>query len=206
MQALYRILALVAIALVGATQGSFARSALSTLTVDPPPLPRNAATADIFDAMLAIGRAKATYPAGARRAAAAYAAALERYRAGDLAAAQRDALQAIALTTHAPYADPDAWASPSPTVSAVVPMPALVETGQADAESHLALARRALGQCGVSDAALLQALQQRYSAGVAENLMHRYAEVIADARTIIDACIIRTPAFPGLPAPAPTPS
>lgn len=206
MSAFSRFFAITAIALLAATQSSFARTPLSKLTVEAPPIPAGAAPSAIFDAMVAISRAKATWPAGAEHAAVEYAAAMERYRAGDPQTALEHAFTAIALTSRAPYPEPQAWASPSPTVASDVPMPELVETGQADAEGVLGVARRSLQQCSVTDAALLQALQQRYSAAVNENLMHRYADVIADSRTVIDACIIHTPQTgPIIPSPAPAP-
>lgn len=192
MPAFYRFVAIVAIALLAVTQGTFARTPLSKLTVEPPPIPAGAAASAIFDAMVAISRAKATWPAGAEHAAISYAAAMERYRAGDLTMALQNAFTAIALTSRAPYAEPQAWTSPSPTVASTVPMPELVETGQSDAEAILGVARRSLQQCSVTDSTLLQALQQRYTAAIGENLMHRYADVIADSRTVIDACVIRT--------------
>ena len=140
--------------------------------------------------MLAISRAKATYPSGAQRAAAPYGSALERYSAGDLLAARDAALQAIYLSSRQPYPEPAAWGSPSPSVPATAPMPELVDVDQARGESMLALGRRALIGCGVTDQQLLQALRGRYSAAVAENLRHEYDQVIADAQTIIDACAV----------------
>lgn len=203
MNAFSRFLATVAILVLTATQGGLARTPLSDLVVEAPPLPGNAAASALFDAMIAIGRAKATYPAGAQHAAIPYAAGLARFRAGDFPAAEQDALQAIGLTSRTPYPQPKAWTSPSPTIASVVPMPALVETPQADAEAALGFARRSLGRCPVSDAALRQALQQRYAAAVNENLMHRYADVLADAQTIVAACVVRTAAAA---APSPVPS
>ena len=79
-------------------------------------------------------------------------------------------------------------------------MPEVVDVGQAQAESMLALGRRALIDCGSTDQQLVQALRQRYSASVAENLRHEYDQVIADAQTIVDACSTTTTS----PAPAPS--
>jgi hypothetical protein len=189
-----------AVAVVFAPVGTVARvTPLSPLLVDAPPLAADDGASAIFDAMLAIARAKATYPAGAAAAAGPYATALQRYYAGDRNGAYTNALQAIAVTSHRPYPEPSVWGSPSPTVPATWPMPELVDVAQAQAESVLSAGRRALISCGTSDPALLQALRQRYSAAVAENLRHEYVQVEADARTIIDACAVG-------PASAPAPS
>ncbi len=161
--------------------------------VAAPPLAGDAGANTIFDAMLAISRAKSTYPEGAVRAATPYGTALERYNAGDQIAARDAALQAIYLSTRQPYPEPAAWTNPSPTVSATAPMPELVDTAQAQAESMLAVGRRALIDCGTTDAQLVGALRTRYSAGVAENLRHQYDQVIADAQTIVDACATTAP-------------
>jgi hypothetical protein len=171
--------------------------------VDAPPLAGDDGAGAIFDAMIAISRAKATYPAGANAAALQYAAALQRYYAGDRSGAYAAALQAIARTSHQPYPEPYAWVSPSPTVGATWPQPEILDVAQAQAESLLGVGRRALIACGTSDPALLQALRQRYSAAVVENLRHEYVQVLADAQTIIDACAA-VPA--SVPAPSSTPT
>jgi len=190
-----------AVVAVLAPIGSTARNyPLGPLMVDAPPLANNDSANAIFDAMLAIARAKATYPAGAADAAATYGSALQKYNAGDRTTAWTNALQAIALASRRPYPEPAAWGSPSPSVVGTAPMPELVEVGQAQAESMLGIGRRALIDCGASDPALLQALRTRYSAGVAENLRHDYAQVLADAQTIVDACAVV------LPAQSPTPA
>jgi hypothetical protein len=164
-------------------------ASLGPVMVAAPPLAADAGASAIFDAMLAISRAKATYPSGAAQAATPYGAALERYNAGDAVAARNDALQAIALSSRRPYPQPAAWTSPSPSVAATSPMPELVDVAQARGESMLAVGRRALIDCGVTDQPLLQALRGRYSSAVSENLRHEYDQVIADAQTIIDACV-----------------
>jgi hypothetical protein len=192
-----------AVVLILAPVGTVAReNALPATMVDAPPLATDAGAEALFDAMVAIGRAKATYPAGAADAATRYAAALKSYYAGDQTAAWTGALGAIAVATKRPYPEPQAWQSPSPTVQAVAPMPEIVDVAQAQAESTLFVGRRALMTCGVSDSSLLQALRQRYSAGVAENLRHQYDQVLADAQTIIDACA----AAPAPSAPSATPT
>lgn len=188
-----------AVAVLLAPVASGARTPLSPLMVDAPPIAGDDGAGALFDAMIAIARAKATYPAGASAAAAQYATALQQYYAGDRNGAYANALQAISRTSHQPYPEPYAWTSPSPTVAATWPLPELVDVAQAQAESLLGLGRRALIACGASDPALLQALRQRYSAAVAENLRHEYTQVEADAQTIVDACAVA-------PSPAPAAS
>ena len=172
-----------------APSGAAARGApLGPVMVAAPPLASDPGADTLFDAMLAISRAKATYPAGAAQAATSYGAALERYNAGDVAAARDAALQAIALSSRRPYPHPAAWESPSPSVAATEPMPELVDVDQARGESMLGVGRRALIGCSVTDPQLLQALRGRYGAAVEENQRHQYDQVIADAQTIVDAC------------------
>ena len=186
---------------------AFARTApLSKITVPAPPISGDLAAAAIFEAMLAIGRAKATYPAGLSRAASLYAAALDRYNAGDRTTALEDASQAIAAASQTPYVNPQAWTSPSPTIATTAPMPAVVDTRQADAESYLGITWHVLGNCGVTDPTLLQALRGRYAAAVQENLDHRYADVVADAQVIVTSCGPRAAAAAASPSPSPSPT
>lgn len=195
---------IVQVAAVAASVALARPAPLSPLTVPAPPIASDTAAAAIFDAMIAIARAKATYPAGLEGAADFYNAALQRYEAGDQAGAQSDAIAAIAAATHQPYPQPYAWTSPSPTVATAPPMPAIVDTNQADAESELGVAWHALMTCGVTDPALLQALRGRYAAAVVENLDHRYSDVDADAGVIVGSCTPRVSVAPATPAPLPT--
>jgi hypothetical protein len=187
---------LIAIAWTTATAG--AQTPGPAFPVTAPPTANNAAASALFDAMLAIGRAAATNPGGARLAAAPYAAAIQQYNAGDLVSARLSALQAISQTTQLPAPEPEAWRAPALTLPAVRPMPAILDPAQADAESFLALARRSLASCGASPAGLPQ-LQSRYAAIVGAETHGRYDLVRSGAREIIDACAVP-------PAPQPSPA
>jgi hypothetical protein len=172
---------------------------LPPITLAAPPFGFQPAALALLDTVIAISRAEATYPEGAARAATLYAAAMERYGAGDLAAVEAKVLQAIAATSHSPYPEPQAWTSPAPTIAAIAPQPDLIAPDQGEAESYLGLAWRALGRCGATDPALLQDLSGRYGAAVQELLQHRWADVVADAHVIVDGCVLRVPT----PSPSP---
>lgn len=151
----------------------------STFPLAPPPVGPNAAASAIFDAMLAISRAATSNPAAAQAASFSYAQAMSRYQAGDLLAAQREALQAASLAAQSLF--------PQPPGSALA-LPRLVNPPQADAEAFLAIARRALATCAVSDKTQRTELDRRYGAAVTEYGAGKYTGVRTDARVIIDAC------------------
>jgi hypothetical protein len=160
----------------------------ATLPLPAPPVATNAAASAIFDAMLAISRAVNANPAAAQAASFPYAAAIGRYQAGDLAGAQRDALQAWSLAGQTPFPP----ASPAPLQPANpatrVTIPPLLDPPQADAEAFLAVTRRALATCAVTEKTQRAQLQTRYENAVHEYGAGRYNDVRADARAVIDAC------------------
>lgn len=161
----------------------------ATLPLAAPPIGTNAAASAIFDAMLAISRAVNANPAGAQAASFPYAAAIQRYQAGDLLAAQREALQASMLAAQNPLPQAPAYVPAQPPNPATrLALPAVVNPPQADAEAFLAVTRRALATCAVSDKAQRAQLQQRYENAVREYTGARYTDVRTDARAVIDAC------------------
>lgn len=187
---------LLAVACVGAANAAPTPQGVPGLPLTAPPVANNAAAATIFDAMLAIGRAAVVNPAGAQAATLPYAAAIQRYNAGDLTTAQQSALQAISATAQAPFVPPST--PPTPIMipmASPVPMPMLVSPAQADAEEFLALARRALTACGAPPAQQAN-LQQLYQTAVGENVHGQWQNVRIEAKTIIDGC-----ATPQTPVP-----
>lgn len=160
----------------------------ATLPLAPPPVGPNAAASAIFDAMLAISRAASANPAGAQAASFSYAQAMSRYQAGDLLAAQREALQAASLAAQNPFPQPHAPAAAPPALAGVLALPRVVNPPQADAEAFLAVTRRALATCTVTGKAQRADLDHRYAAAVTAYGAGQYTDVRTSARTIIDAC------------------
>jgi len=187
------ILALVVLALVALPAAPVAAQT-ATLPLAAPPVAPNAAASAIFDAMLAISRAVTANPAAAQAASFNYAAAIQRYQAGDLSAAQREALQASMLAGQNPLPKTPSALIAAPNASVPLALPRLVNPPQADAEAFLAVSRRALATCAVTDKTQKAQLQSRYEAAVREYGAGRYNDVRTDARALIDACA--TPSNP----------
>jgi hypothetical protein len=183
-----RLVSLLAPVALTALLGTPAIAQTSTLPLAAPPVGPNAAASAIFDAMLAISRATLVNPAAAQAASFNYAAAIQRYNAGDLLNARQQALQAISVTAPLPPPQPAAWLAPSPAAGRIVPMPMILNPAQADAEAFLAVSRRALATCAVTGGTERAQIQQRYETAVREYGEQRYAGVRQDARSIIDAC------------------
>ena len=163
----------------------------ATLPLAAPPAASNAAASAIFDAMLAISRATLTNPAAAQAASFNYAAAIQRYNAGDLTAARLQALQAISATAQLPFPAPATGPLPAPlTLIQPAPMRTVVNPAQADAEAFLAISRRALATCAVTAGPQRTALQQRYETATREYGAQNYTGVRGDARAVIDACAV----------------
>jgi len=160
----------------------------ATLPLAPPPVATNAAASAVFDAMLAISRAVNANPGAAQAASFPYASAIQRYQAGDLSGAQREAAQARMLAGQTPFplASPAPLQPPNPATR--LALPALVNPPQADAEAFLAVTRRALATCAVTDKTQRAQLQTRYEDAVHEYGAARYNDVRTDARAVIDAC------------------
>jgi hypothetical protein len=163
-----------------------AASAQVAFPLAAPPVAGNAAAGAIFDAMLAISRATLTNPQAAQAASFSYAAAIQRYHAGDLAAARQQAVQAQFQAAMPAGTVPNV-AAPAPlALPALTPM-RITNPAQADAEAFLALSRRSLLNCSASPDQRTQ-LEARYEGAVRENLTHNYEAVRRDAKTIIDGC------------------
>jgi hypothetical protein len=162
----------------------------ATLPLAAPPVGPNAAASAIFDAMLAISRAVSANPAAAQAASFSYAQAMSRYQAGDLPAAQREALQAASLAAQNPSSQPQSPASAvAPAAFARgLALPRIVNPAQADAEAFLAVTRRALATCAVTDKAQRADLDHRYAAAITAYGAGKYTDVRSGARAIIDAC------------------
>lgn len=188
MNRFFRLLAPLSLAALCAAP---AAAQTATLPLAAPPAASNSAASAIFDAMLAISRATISNPAAAQAASFNYAAAIQRYNAGDLSAARMQALQAISASAQAtfPAAAPAPLSAPI-TFYRAAPVPMIFNPAQADADAFLAVSRRALATCAVAGGPQRTQLQQRYETAVRENAAQRYNDVRTDARAIIDACAV----------------
>jgi hypothetical protein len=181
-------------------------SAAGPLTAPPPPSGPSANT--IFDAMLAIARATTTNPAAAQTATFSYNAAIQQYNIHDYARARLSALAAISAAGAPALPVPAivaAQAAPYPTF---YPSPSVVSADEADAENYVALARRALAQCG-APGSVPAALQQQYKNAADALVAKKYAAAEGASRSVIQQCSAAAQALAastaGVPLPTSTP-
>jgi hypothetical protein len=180
-----------------------AASADGPLPAPPPPGGPTAST--IFDAMLAIARAAQTNPAAAQTATFSYNAAIQQYNAHDFERARMSALTAIGQTMTAPLPAPSIVAAPIPQ-PVYYQMPLLSSPVQADAESFVGLARRALTKCGAPGADPPAAVAQEYKNASAALLAKNYAVARASSINVVDDCAKATQAYAAQQAAKPQPS
>jgi hypothetical protein len=170
----------------------------------PPPVGGPASSA-IFDAMLAIARAAASNPGAAQTATFSYTAAIQQYNARDFERARMSALTAISQTAAVPLPQPSIWAPPIPQPSYYA-MPLVRSANQADAESYVALARRAIVLCGAPNAAPPAAVQTQYAAAVDDLLAKNYGAARTSSQAVVDQCAAATQAYAAQQAALPQPS
>jgi hypothetical protein len=171
--------------------GSSAASA-TTITLTAPPIADDPASATIFEAMVAISRSSLIDPHRAARGVAPYEAALQAYAAGDMAGAQKTAMSSI-VAIAAPAAP--VATSGSPVSSPVPPaqFPPMVDTRQSESEERLALARRALVDCGSPTIAPYTTAYARYLDAVTNELAHHPGRLNTDVQSIVDDCAAAIP-------------
>jgi hypothetical protein len=171
--------------------GSSGASA-TTIPLAAPPIADDPASATIFEAMVAISRSSLIDPHRANRGVAPYNAALQSYAAGDFAGAQQTATSAIVAIAApaAPVATSD-----SPVVSPVPPaqFPPMVDTRQSESEERLALARRALVDCGSPTIAPYTTAYPLYLDAVTNELGHHPGRLNGDVQSIVDDCAAAIP-------------
>lgn len=182
---------------------STAASADGPLPAPPPPGSPTAST--IFDAMLAIARAATTNPAAAQTATFSYTAALAQYNNQDFARAQMSALTAISQAAAVPLPAPSIAPPliPQPTY---YQMPLLSSANQADAESYVALARRAMMSCGAPGAAPTAVAQQDYKTASDALFAKNYNVARASSQNVVNDCATATQAYNAQLAAKPQPS
>jgi hypothetical protein len=166
-----------------------ASAQVPTLPLPAPPAGASAVSGTLFDAMLAIARAVSSNPGAAQAASFPYNAAVQQYNIGDYSRAQQSALQAL-MQAAPPLLPQPPVIAPTIPQPAVVPMPHLVSTVQADAESFVGLARRSLSTCGKSGAAPPADAKQHYDDAASALLARNYLTAEAAAQATIDECAL----------------
>lgn len=174
--------------------------AAPALAQDGPPLPlpippaqTNSTGFLLFDTMLAIARRQQAQPAAAQAATFAYTKALERYRSGDLAGADRAAIEALAALARAPQGAPAPVAS-APFVAPAPPRASLsggsygADAPTIDAEAFLALTRGALRDCAERRSPNLPAAQAAYAQAERALAARNPQAVRIGAKAAIDLC------------------
>lgn len=198
-----KLISLSAALLGAALTVSSAASAAGPLPAPPPAGGPTAST--IFDAMLAIARAASSNPAAAQQATFSYTAAIQQYNIGDYDRARMSALTAISQAAAPPLPAPSIAPPPIPQPS-YYRMPVVTGADEADAESYVALARRALTACGAAGAAAPSSVSQWYSAAVAALVAKNYGGAKHDSQIVVDQCAAATQAYAAQQAALPQPS
>jgi hypothetical protein len=171
----------------------------------PPPAGGQASSA-IFDAMLAIARAAASNPAAAQNATFSYNAAIQQFNARDFERSRMSALTAISQTAAVPLPSPTLMAPPIPQPS-YYPMPLVRSANQADAESYVSLARRAMMTCGGAlNATPPPAISAQYTTAVNAILAKQYDRTKSSSQSVIDQCAAAGQAYAAQQAALPQPS
>jgi hypothetical protein len=181
-----------------------AASAQATPAALPaPPTASNAASGSIFDALLAIERAGGST---VQPAALSYNTAIQQYNAGNLDQAHMSALTAISQTGAAPLPAPflNPPVIPQPPY---VTMPAVLNTDQADAESYVGLARKAVMLCGAPGTPVAPAIQTQYTAAVDALLARNSPAARIASTSVVTQCAAVAQAYASSlqaqPAPSP---
>jgi len=189
--------ALLGFALVCASSVSASAQTANPPMVYPPlvaPLllaatPPNANSSLLLATLLAISRAQQTNPQAALNASFAYAKSLERYRVGDINAANASALDALATAN----ANAQSVVQPLPAPAYAPPALSRTELYGAsapaiDAEAFLALTRNQLTECAARKSPELHQAQAHYRQAEAANAAHAWQAVRRDSKAAIDAC------------------
>jgi hypothetical protein len=169
-------------------------AASAQVPLPAPPPPGNPISSTLFDAMLSIARAAQTNPVGAQSAGLSYNAAIQQFNNGDFARAQASAVTALSQAAAVPLPAPSLVPAPIPQQS-YYQMPLLSDSNQADAESYVALARRAMLSCGATGAAPPAAVMQEYKAAGAALVAKNYRAARANTVNVVNDCAAATQAY-----------
>jgi hypothetical protein len=155
-----------------------------------PPPPGAPAASTIRDAMMAIERAATNNPSAAQTAAFSYSAAMQQYDAHEYERARASAVTAIGQAG-APAA-PGSAAAPTQISLPSFPgprsyvIPDELPATASNAQSYVALARRAMERC-----LDVKAADAEYRGARSALDAKQYRIAMADARNIVDDCSVR---------------
>jgi hypothetical protein len=201
---LMKLVSLTAITLALAT--TLAGSASGQVLSNPPPTAGGPTANAIFDAMLAIARAASSNPSGAQAATFSYQAAIQQFNAHDFDRSRASALTAI-MQSGTPALPQPTIAPPQPIPQpSFLQMPLVVGANEADAESYVALARRAMTQCGAPGAAPPAAVAQDYATAAKALVAKNPSVARASSQNVVDDCAGATAAYSQQQAAIPMPS
>ncbi len=164
-----------------------ASAQVATLPLPAPPNAGGPASSAIFDAMLAIARTAASNPRAAQTASFSYDAAIQQFNARDFTRSRMSALTAISQAAAAPLPQPSLYAAPIPQ-PVYYAMPNVASPGQADAESYVGLARRAMLACGAASPTPPAAVTQQFDAAVRALIARNYVAAKTASNAVIDQC------------------
>jgi hypothetical protein len=180
-------------------------AASAQVPLPAPPPPGAPAASVIFDAMLAIARAAQSNPSAAQTATFSYNAAIQQYNIHDFDRARQSALTAISQTATVPLPQPSLVPPPIPQQT-YYQMPLLSDANQADAESYVALARRAMVTCGAPSATPPAPVMQEYESASKALVAKNYRVAHANSLNVVDDCAKATRDYAAQQAAKPQPS
>jgi hypothetical protein len=175
------------------------------LPLPAPPPPGAPVSSTLFDAMLGIARAAQSNPSAAQNATFSYNAAIQQYNIGDFNRSRQSALTALSQSMTAPLPQPSLQ-PPAIPQQTYYPFPLLADANQADAESYVTLARRALITCGAPNATPSASIQQEYESASKAYLSKNYRAAHAGAVNVVDDCAAASRAYAAQQAALPQPS
>jgi hypothetical protein len=169
------------------------------IVVPPAPLLGTPAGGNLHAALLAIARAQSIDPIAAQTASFQYVKAVQQLRSGDVAGADRTALEALSTASQAQVAPlAPALAATGGLTAAAPQRPGLggglygADAPIIDAESFVALARGAIDECGARHDRRVAAARAAYARAQRDFANRDWQATRADAKAAIDACP-RTP-------------
>jgi hypothetical protein len=149
----------------------------------------------LYAALMAIARAQAVDPLAAQTASFQYTKAIQQYRSGDFAGANRTAVQALSTAGGAQVRPVEPAAGPVPALTAQPAQRPGLEGGLygadaavIDADSFLALARGTIDDCAARHDRRVGAARNAYARAAADFAQHNWQATRMDAKAAIDAC------------------
>ena len=156
------------------------------------PQPGSSQTANLlFDAMMAAAHAAATNPAASQAASMSYQQGVQNYNAGNITAANEQAISALNAANAAQPTQIPVLRSTIPQTSAVqtAPFPLAAGTAaQVDADAFVAQARGAVAACTAAKSPNTAAATTNLAAAQNDAAAGRYMNVRVEARAAVNLC------------------